>query len=107
MGVGLSGSDALARPGGAVKRDGLLRGWAEREADMQPMTAVPFDSDLADYEDQAEALLAAWVAGDKDAVALVHRRHPRFLDDKIKWLPKRMTDDEVRNSPFDIDDARL
>ena len=74
---------------------------------MQPITAVPFDSDLGDYEDQAEALLDAWRAGDADAVALVHRRHPRFLDDKIKWLPRPMSDAEVGASPFDIDDARL
>src|SRR5437870_9948560 len=74
---------------------------------MQPMNAVPFDADLADYEDQAEALLDAWQSGDKDAVALVHRKHPRFLDDQIKWLPKPISDDEVAGSPFDLDDARL
>jgi hypothetical protein len=74
---------------------------------MQPITAVPFDADLGDYEDQADAVLAAWREGDKDAIALVHRRHPRFLDDKIKWLPKPMSEDDVAASPFDVDDARL
>jgi hypothetical protein len=74
---------------------------------MQPISAVPFDADIADYEDQAEALLAAWREGDKDAIELAHRRHPKFLDERVKWLPKRMTDDEVKASPFDLDDARL
>jgi hypothetical protein len=74
---------------------------------MQPMSFVPFDSDLADYADQAEALLVAFAAGEKEAAELVHRRHPRFLDERIKWLPKRMSEDEVRASPFDMDDARL
>src|SRR5258708_5881365 len=94
-------------PRADTSRAGLSNAWHEHgfggygEAlDMQPISAVPFDADLGDYDDQADALLTAWRAGDKDAAALVHRRHPRFLDDKIKWLPKAISDDEVAASPF-------
>ncbi len=74
---------------------------------MQPISAVPFDADIGDYQDQADALLQAWREGDTEAVALVHRRHPRFLDDRVKWLPKRMSEAEVAASAFDLDDARM
>jgi ankyrin repeat protein len=74
---------------------------------MQPISAVPFDSDIAEYEDQAEALLAGWREGDKDAIATARRHHPKFLDTRISWLQKPMSDEEVRATPFDIDDARL
>ena len=36
--------------------------------------------------DQANALLAAWRAGNGDAEKLARRPHPYFFDDKIAWL---------------------
>jgi ankyrin repeat protein len=74
---------------------------------MQPISAVPFDSDPAEYEDQAEALLAGWRAGDKEAVATARRCHPKFLDARIPWLQTPMSDAEAQATPFDIGDARL
>ncbi|HXR97726.1 MAG TPA: ankyrin repeat domain-containing protein [Terriglobales bacterium] len=68
---------------------------------------LPFRSPLARYEQQAEALLAAHRAGDPAAVDLFHRKHPRFLDEKIKWLPKRIADEEIRDASLSLDDARL
>src|SRR3954469_4338668 len=72
--------------------------------DLEP---VEFRSPLAAYERQAEQLLAGHRAADAAAIGLFHRRHPRFLDDKIKWRPKFISDDEIRNTPLSLDDARL
>ena len=70
-------------------------------------TPLAFRSGVAQYEQQAEQLLAAWRAGDRDAVQLVWHHHPRFLDDRIPWLPKRLSESAVRSSPLDLADARL
>lgn len=72
--------------------------------DLQP---VPFRSPLSVYEQQAEALLAAHRAGDPAAIDLFHRRHPRFLDEKIKWRPKFISDSEIRGTPLSLHDAQL
>lgn len=71
------------------------------------LTRVPFDAALQDYEDQAAALLAEFRSGDAEAVQLFHENHPRFLDEKIPWLPKRLSDDEIRSAPLELSDARL
>jgi len=68
---------------------------------------LPFRVPLADYERQAEALLEGWRAGDTPAGEIVRRHHPSFLDETIRWLPKRMTDVEARAVPFEAADARL
>ncbi|HZT89646.1 MAG TPA: ankyrin repeat domain-containing protein [Stellaceae bacterium] len=64
-------------------------------------------SPLSAYERQAEDLLAAHRAGDPAAIDLFHSRHPRFLDEKIKWRPKFMPASEIRNAALSLDDARL
>jgi ankyrin repeat protein len=66
-----------------------------------------FRSPLEVYAQQAEHLLAGQRAGEKAALDVFHREHPRFLDDTIKWRPKFMSDEEIRNTPLSIDDARL
>ncbi len=73
------------------------------------MTLTPLSSGtpLEEYARQAQALLDGWRAGETRAVEIVRRRHPRFLDDTITWLPKQMTDEEARAQPIDLDDARL
>ncbi len=73
---------------------------------MRP-TPLPFRSRLEDYEAQADALLEAWRAGDRDAMRFVREHLPRFLDERIPWLPKRLSDDELRSVPVDRSDARL
>src|SRR5438876_11896544 len=72
--------------------------------DLQP---VPFRSPLAAYERQAESLLAGHRADDPAAIDLFHRKHPRFLDDKVKWLPKIIPDSEIRDASLSLEDARL
>ena len=67
----------------------------------------PFRAPLAAYESQAEILLAAHRAADPLAIDLFHRKHPRFLDEKIKWLPKSVGDGEIRDAALSLDDARL
>src|SRR2546429_8632983 len=71
------------------------------------LTALPFRSPLAAYEQQAESLLAAQRAADPAALDLFHRKHPRFLDEKIKWLPKAIPDSEIGDAALTLDDARL
>jgi hypothetical protein len=70
-------------------------------------TYLPFHAPLDSYQRQADALLAGWQAGDERAVRVFRSRHPKFLDDRIPWLERRMTDAEVRAIPIDLDDARL
>ncbi|HEY2134346.1 MAG TPA: ankyrin repeat domain-containing protein [Xanthobacteraceae bacterium] len=69
--------------------------------------AVPFRSPVAAYEQQAESLLAGQRAGDPAAIDLFHRKHPRFLDEKITWLPKPIPDSEIGDTALSLDDARL
>jgi hypothetical protein len=68
---------------------------------------LPGDAPLAAYEQQADVLLARWQSGDATATQIVRSRHPKFLDDKIPWLQRRMTDAEARAIALDRDDARL
>ena len=70
-------------------------------------THLPFHAPLDQYQRQADALLAGWQAGDERAVRVFRSRHPKFLDNRIPWLERRMTDAEVRAIPIDGDDARL
>src|ERR1700732_2991126 len=63
--------------------------------DLKP---APFRSPLFAYEQQAESLLAAHRAADPAAIDLFHRKHPRFLDDKIRWRPKFIPASEIRDS---------
>ncbi len=72
--------------------------------DLEP---VPFRSPLSAYEQQAESLLAGHRAADPAAIGLFHRKHPRFLDEKIKWRPRFMPDSEIRDATLSLDDARL
>ena len=72
--------------------------------DLQP---VPFWSSLCAYERQAEGLLEAHRAAEPAAIGLFHRKHPRFLDEKIKWRPKFIPDSEIRDAELSLDDARL
>lgn len=71
------------------------------------MTPLPFDSLPGAYESQAGTLLEAWKAGDPQAIRLFHQKHPRFLDSRIPWLPKNLSDAEIRDARLDMDDARL
>jgi ankyrin repeat protein len=68
---------------------------------------APFRSPLPVYEQQAGQLLAGHRAADKTAIDLFHRTHPRFLDENVKWRPKFISDDAIRDTPLSLDDARL
>ena len=72
--------------------------------DLNP---APFRSPLSAYEQQAANLLAGHRAADPAAIDLFHRKHPRFLDEKIKWRPKFIPDSEIRDAALSLDDARL
>ncbi|MFN0182113.1 MAG: ankyrin repeat domain-containing protein [Gemmatimonadales bacterium] len=68
---------------------------------------LPLLAPIAEYDRQADALLAAHRAGDPRAIDAFHQNHPRFLDDTVCWLPKRIPPEAIRDAPLDIDDARL
>jgi ankyrin repeat protein len=68
---------------------------------------LPFDSPLSDYVKQAEALLAGWRAQDQSAIRIFKSKHPKFLDDKITWLERSMSPDDVLATPIDDGDAKL
>ena len=71
---------------------------------LQPL---PFLSPLAQYQRQAQELLEAHRSGDSQAIRLIHTNHPRFLDSRIPWLPRKLSDLEIRSAPFDLADAQL
>jgi hypothetical protein len=71
------------------------------------LNPLPFGSSVAQYEQQAESLLAGWRAGDADAVRLFREHYPPFLDDRITWLPKTLSETELRSVTLDVSDARV
>jgi ankyrin repeat protein len=71
------------------------------------ITLLPFDSPFAPYENQATELLAGRRSGDADAIRIFHENYPQFLDEKIPWLPKRLSADEIKNAALDLPDAQL
>ncbi|HXP88415.1 MAG TPA: ankyrin repeat domain-containing protein [Bryobacteraceae bacterium] len=72
--------------------------------DLNPL---PFRASLEQYRKQAEELLEAHKAGDSQAIRVFHERHPRFLDSKITWLPKNLSDSEIQSAALDLADAQL
>ncbi len=68
---------------------------------------LPFRSPLDRYRQQAEELLAAHSAGDAGAIRVFHENHPRFLDEKIAWLPKRLPESEILNATLEVADSQL
>jgi ankyrin repeat protein len=71
---------------------------------FQPLA---FNAPLEAYQRQAHELLDAWNAGDPDAVELFRHHHPRLLDESISWLPKNLSEAELRAAAFDLPDAEL
>ena len=68
---------------------------------------LPFRSALSAYERQADELLEDWRAGDPDAVQFFRNNLPRFLDERVPWLPKKLTDEELRSVQLELGDALL
>ncbi len=71
------------------------------------ITPLPFRSSMKEYQKQAEELLAAWESGDPGAIQLLRTKHPRFLDDRIPWLPKKLPDSEIRSAALELADTQL
>ena len=68
---------------------------------------LPVNAALDAYQAQADELLRGWQQQDAFAVEVFKHKHPRFLDDTIKWLPRRLSDSEVRAMTIDAADAQL
>ena len=71
------------------------------------LTPLPLRSPISEYRRQADDLYSGWLAGDAEAVRVFRTRHPKFLDSKIPWLERRMSDEEVRATPINPEDALL
>jgi phosphoglycolate phosphatase-like HAD superfamily hydrolase len=69
-------------------------------------TTLPLTASLADYESQAQDLLDSWRGGDDSALTYFHQQLPRLRRDTPRWLPKHLTEAELRAEVFDIRDAR-
>jgi hypothetical protein len=54
----------------------------------RPIHPLTFRAPLTKYAFQADDLLAGWRAGEEDSVKVMRHHHPRFLDEKVKWLPR-------------------
>jgi ankyrin repeat protein len=80
---------------------------SDHVAESMVFEPLPFDAPLPAYEEQADALLRGWHSGDVSAIRIFRSKHPGFLDQKIPWLERRMTDAEVRAVPIDRGDAAL
>ncbi len=72
--------------------------------DLKPL---PFHSSLEQYQKQAEELLEAYRSGDAEAIRHFRHRHPRFLDPRIPWLPRQVSDAEIRSAGLELADAQL
>ncbi|HYL79027.1 MAG TPA: ankyrin repeat domain-containing protein [Bryobacteraceae bacterium] len=68
---------------------------------------LPFRSTVDQYQQQAAQFLEACRSGDTEAIQIIHKNHPRFLDDKIAWLPKDLPDSEIQNAGLDLADLQL
>jgi ankyrin repeat protein len=71
------------------------------------LSRLPFRSSLDLYQKQAGELLEAHASGDPEAIRIIHRNHPRFLDPKIPWLPKDLPDSEIQSAALEPADAQL
>ena len=71
------------------------------------LSRLPLRAMLEEYQKQAEQLLEAWRSGDSAAIQIVRQTHPRFLDPKIPWLPRKLSESEVRSATLESPDAQL
>jgi Ankyrin repeats (3 copies) len=71
------------------------------------LNPLPFHSTLDPYRRQAEELLEGWRSGDAEAIRVFRSNLPQFLDDKIPWLPKNLSESDLRNVHLELADAQL
>ncbi|MFN7936804.1 MAG: ankyrin repeat domain-containing protein [Bryobacteraceae bacterium] len=67
---------------------------------------LPYQAPLADYEREAEKLVAQQRDRDAAALALIRESHPRYRDTVVPWLVKHVPDEQVASDPFDLADAQ-
>src|SRR5204863_8645344 len=68
---------------------------------------VPYNAPIVAYHAQADALLAAWRAGEESAIKFFWQQHPRFRRADVSWVPKLLERAEVLQDAIAADDARV
>jgi hypothetical protein len=71
------------------------------------ITPVSFRAGLYEYQQQADDLLNGWKAGNTDAIRIAVHKHPKFLRADVPWLPRKLTEADVRNATFGLPDAQM
>ena len=71
------------------------------------ITPVSFRANLDAYQAQADLLLRGWKSDDHDAIKLAVHRHPKFLRPDVPWLPRHLTEADIRQASFEMTDAQL
>jgi Ankyrin repeats (3 copies) len=71
------------------------------------ITPVSFRANPDAYLAQADMLLRGWKSGDADAIKLAVHRHPKFLRPDVSWLPRHLTEADIRQASFEMADAKL
>ncbi len=71
------------------------------------LARLPFRFTVAAYQTQADELFEAWKSGAPDAIEFFRTKHPRFRDEEIRWLARKVPPAEVRHARFDLADAQL
>jgi ankyrin repeat protein len=71
------------------------------------ITPVSFRAGLQEYQQQADDLLNGWKAGDTDAIRIAVHKHPQFLRADVSWLPRKLTEADIRNAAFERREAQM
>ncbi len=74
---------------------------------MSEHVYLPLNASLPEYQAQVEQLRDAWAAGHPMAVHLIRHCLPRFLDERIPWLPKNIPEAELLATPLHLADFQL
>ena len=68
---------------------------------------LPFDAPLSAFEARSKRLAGAYRAGDSSALRAFGAFHPALRRPDVKWLPRELSEAEVRDAAFGTEDARL
>ncbi len=71
------------------------------------MVPLPSRSSLESFANQARELFDGWNSGEAAAISLIRHHHPRFLDERVSWLARDISEAELRDTALSLSDAQL